>query len=41
MPGARTPGKFARSNARDAPGKMSLENTGPPFREPLTNCNNP
>jgi len=23
MPGARTPGKFARSNVRDGPGKMS------------------
>jgi len=29
MPGARTPGKFTRSNARDAPGKMTLEKVGP------------
>jgi hypothetical protein len=29
MPGASTPGKFARSNARDAPGKMTLEMVGP------------
>jgi len=29
MPEARTPCKFTRSNARDAPGKMTLEKVGP------------
>jgi len=28
MPGARTPGKFTRSNARDAPGKMTSKKVG-------------
>ncbi|KEH16453.1 hypothetical protein MTR_0179s0040 [Medicago truncatula] len=37
MPGARTPGKFARSNARDAPGKMTWD---PILIQPLANENN-
>nr|ABE88088.1 hypothetical protein MtrDRAFT_AC147431g30v2 [Medicago truncatula] len=41
MPGADAPGKFARSNARETPGKLQLE-TGPFARsKALANCSNP
>jgi len=41
MPGASAPGKFARSNARETPGKLQLQTTRYARSKPLAKCSNP